>query len=528
MSINSLGYRVGKNPIAQSFFVDEPSGYFATKIALFFKSTFTATADLQLPVSLHLRPMRNGVPSDTEIVPGSTVYVNHNAVNTSDTGAAATNFEFEEPIYLNGLTDYAIVVYAEAPEYEVFISEIDGQIIGSASARVNRNPNLGSLFYSQNGATFTADQKQDLKFELFRADFITNTTGTALLENATVPRKLLNSNSIRTFADSDHVRVFSTNHGLQVNDTVSISGALAVGGFSADSINKNHTITKIDASGFEFDMASNADSDEIGGGTRIEVTNNIPYSLVWPTISLLKPSQTNVYSSFKGLSGKSFAGGETPYTEDALYRPIQINKNNVALDHNYVIAADSIAETEIGVGKKSANMKMEFFTTNSLVSPMVDLQRSSLVLVDNIIDKQDSAAVAGFNQPLVFVNETDARDGSHAAKHITIPVQLQETAVGLKVLLTANRPKATNFDLYFRTAQVGDNIRELNYTKAVLEANMPSDENPRVFRQYEYLIGGQNGTIDAFTQFQLKIVMTSTNSAKVPVFKDLRAIALSV
>ena len=78
MSVNSLGYKVGKNPIAQSFYVDEPTGFFITKIDLYFKSTFTATANLQLPVSLHLRPMINGVPSDTQIVPGSTVYVAHN------------------------------------------------------------------------------------------------------------------------------------------------------------------------------------------------------------------------------------------------------------------------------------------------------------------------------------------------------------------------------------------------------------------------------------------------------------------
>lgn len=528
MSVNSLGYRIGKNPIAQSFYVDEPSGYFATKIALYFKSTFTATANLQLPVSMHLRPMRNGVPSDTEIVPGSTVYVAHNSVNTSNDGTTATNFEFEEPIYLSGLTDYAIVVYAEAPEYEIWISEIDGQIVGSASARVNRNPNLGSLFYSQNGATFSANQKQDLKFDLFRADFVTGVTGSVLLDNATVPRKLLNENSIRTFAGDSDVRVYSINHGLQVNDTVSIEGATAVGGFSANDINADHTITKIDAGGFEFKIAGTADSDEVGGGSNILSTNNIPYSLIWPSISMLKPANTNMYSSFKGVTGKSFAGTETPYTQETAFRPVQLNKNNIALDHNYVIAADSIADAEISVGAKSATLRMDLFSNNSLVSPMIDLQRSSLTLIDNVIDNQDSAATNGFNQPLVFVNEASAGEGSMAAKHITIPVTLEEDAVGLKVLITANRPKAANFDLYYRTCQAGDNIDNFAYKEATIDAAMPSDEDGTTFRQYEYLIGGQNGTLSAFTQFQLKIVMTSTNSAKVPVFKDLRAIALSV
>lgn len=126
MSVNSLGYRVNKNPIAQSFYVDEQTGYYVTKIGLYFKSTFSPTANLQLPISLHLRPMRDGHPSDVEIVPGSTVYVDYNNVNTSNNATAVTYFEFDEPIYLTGLTDYAIVVYAETPEYEIWISELDG------------------------------------------------------------------------------------------------------------------------------------------------------------------------------------------------------------------------------------------------------------------------------------------------------------------------------------------------------------------------------------------------------------------
>ena len=70
MTVNSLGYQSTKNPIAQSFFIDEASGIFLTKIKLYFKSTFGATADMQLPVSMHIRPMRNGMPSDVEIIPG--------------------------------------------------------------------------------------------------------------------------------------------------------------------------------------------------------------------------------------------------------------------------------------------------------------------------------------------------------------------------------------------------------------------------------------------------------------------------
>jgi len=525
MSVNSLGYKRNKNPIAQSFFVDEVSGIFVTKINLFFKSTFTPTANLQLPVSMHLRPMRNGVPSDVEIIPGSTVYVPYNSVLTSTDASLATSFEFEEPIYLSGLTDFAIVVYAESPEYEIYISEIDEQVIGSASVRVNVNPNLGSLFYTQNGATFSADQKQDLKFELFRAQFQTGTSPQAILTNATLPRKLLNNNSIRTFSGDSDVRVFSINHGLQVNDTVSITGATTVGGLT---LNGDHTITKIDAGGFEFKASTAADSDEQGGGANILTTKNIPYSVMYPHMTMLKPVDTNVFASFKGTSGKSLAGTETPYTVDPDFSGINLNKNNIALEYSYVVAADSIADAEISIGAKTAQMQIEMSTTNEFVSPMLDLQRSSITLVDNIIDNQDSAATAGFNVPMNFVNETSAKGGSSASKHITTETQLSQSAVGLKVFITAHRPKPANFKLYYRTATDNDLINTVDFTEVITTSNNPPDEDINTYREYEYLIGGLGGTLPAFTKFQLKIVMTSTNSAKVPIIKDLRAIALSV
>ena len=527
MSLNSLGYKLGKSPIAQSFYVDDAKGIFATKIQLYFKSTFQATADLQLPINIHLRPMRNGMPSDVEIIPGSSVYVDYNFVNTSADATAVTNFTFEEPIFLDGLTDYAIVVYAETPEYEIFLAEIDETVVGSASARVNLNPNTGTVFYSQNGATFTPNQKQDLKFNVVRAKFATG-TGTVRLKNASVPRQLLNRNSIRTFEGDSDVRVHTINHGLQVNDTVSIVGSTAVGGFTANQINGDHTITKIDAGGFEFKINGTADSDEVGGGDNILTTKNIPYSLIWPNMAVMKPTGTAISAGFKGTSGKSFAGVETPYNVDAAFTAINLNKNNIALDRNYVIAADSIADAEIAVGASTAELEMTIGTVDDFVSPVVDLQRSSMTLVDNVIDKQDSAATSGFNVPMNFVPETNASGGSSAAKHITTVTTLAQSAVGLKVLLTANRPKASNIDLYWRVSTENDLINTVDWTYAAPELSNPSDENTAVFREYEYLIGGKGGQLNAFIKFQLKIVMTSTNSAKVPMIKDLRAIALSV
>ena len=144
----SLGYNISRNPIAQSFYVDQPSGCYVTKIDLYF-SAKGSTA----PVMLQLRPMVNGFPSTSEIIPSSTIYVNTANVNTSADVSLPTTFEFEEPVYLKGLTDYALVCTTTDPNYKIYIAQIEEYEVGTTASRVNRNPALGSLFYSQNGGT---------------------------------------------------------------------------------------------------------------------------------------------------------------------------------------------------------------------------------------------------------------------------------------------------------------------------------------------------------------------------------------
>ena len=71
----------------------------------------------------------------------------------------------------------------------------------------------------------------------------------------------------------------------------------------------------------------------------------------------------------------------------------------------------------------------------------------------------------------------------------------------------------------------GENIFDIDWTLESPEQTIAADE--RNFRDYRFLIGGDGGDVDAFSQYQFKIVMRTNNSAKVPFFKDLRAIAMA-
>lgn len=525
MAINSLGYQTDKNPIAQSIYIDDPEGIYATKINVYFKSRLNPSSSSRGQVNLQLRPMRNGFPSITEIIPSSNVYLDASSINTSVDGSIATTFEFEEPVFLEGLRDFAIVLYSPVPDYEVYISEIDSVIIGSNSLKVNKNPSIGSLFYTQNGATFTANQKQDLKFELYRADFLYN-SGTAVLHNAKVPRKKLIPNPIRTRNGDSEIDIYAPGHGLNVNDTIGITGLDAIAGISASSINTDHTVIAIDLLGVRVDVGTNANADAVGGGSDGQMTINYPYQAIYPFVQALAPANTTVNGSFRGSTGKSLAGTETPYTKISDYNVISLNKTSYDYNKTYTVMADSIESVELGGGQKSIDMQIEF-SGNSFSAPMIDLQRSSITLINNQIDNQDSASTVGFNVPLQFSAETEAYGGSSISRHVTRIVKLNEQAVGLKIIIAANVPTEASFDLYFRGAPADENIRDFDFTEFSPLVAMPKDNIKNVFREYEYLLGGAGGNLTPFEQFQLKIVMKSTNQAKVPVFKDLRTIALA-
>ena len=157
----------------------------------------------------------------------------------------------------------------------------------------------------------------------------------------------------------------------------------------------------------------------------------------------------------------------------------------------------------------------------------IDLDRTSLTTIDNVIDKQDSAATSGFNVPIVFSPETAAFGGTSLAKHITKEVTLAEPATGIKVIIAANRPSVASFELYFRTATSDVLLEGVPFTLKTEDTNNAPNDEYGVYTDYEYLIGGLGGQIAPFTKFQLKIVMLTTNAAKVPTFKNLRVIALA-
>jgi hypothetical protein len=522
-------------PIAQTFSINSNDGAYITAIGIFFQSK--AAAD-DLPVELHIRPAFSGYPDPDKILENSIVFKASNQITTSSTGTAETVFRFDEPVFLEGKKEYAIVMQSNAKEdsYKVWTAKLGDFLAGTTQKRYTKDNTVGVFFRSTNGNTFDPDLTRDLTFKVYRAKF-TYDTVKARFDAAPPPKTMLGEDPFVFAAGDATLRVLHKNHGFQVNDLVylsSDSGGLdssdTVNGVFGSSILGARTITAIDGTGYTFEMDSSADSSVVGGGDGILATQQYIYDTFKPNLEILSPNSTGFNIRANLTTSKSYAGGETAYAQ--ISDGIISNKEDMNFDVPYVIASDA---KNTSLGRASLYFDVYLTSKNDYVQSVVDLQRASVIAIHNIIDNQDSAATTGYNVPLQYVNETDPYLGSALAKHLTVPIVLAEAATGIKVLIDVNRPSGTDFDVYYRTLEAGADasIYDKNWVAASkLEPssnhnNLPTDTDPRKFREYRYTIGGDYvGTLQPFNTYQIKIVMHSQSSSRVPRFGALRTIAL--
>lgn len=173
-----------RNFFAQPFYVQDDTGIFVTSVDIFF-----SRKDDSLPVTVEIRTMEGGVPSNV-IIPFSQVVLRPDEITTSLNAQVATKFTFDSPVYLSGPTqqnqrsnadinrltkEYCLVVYSPSPKYEVFTATLGQEDINpDIPQRATKTPSLRGLFKPQISATWSESETEMLKFVLNRASFTTD------------------------------------------------------------------------------------------------------------------------------------------------------------------------------------------------------------------------------------------------------------------------------------------------------------------------------------------------------------------
>lgn len=222
------------DPLAQTFLVQKEGGMFVTKADVFCQ----AKSDTQ-PLVVRLRTTLNGYPTD-KIIPLSEAVIQPQDVQVSEDGSLPTTATFPAPVYLEPDTEYALETFCEAPEYTLWVAEL-GKIDVLGNRTISEQPTLGSLFKSQNGSTWNASQYEDLKFNLYYAEFDKTTNGVVYFNNAELGKgnngiHNLIRNPIETFAPTLRLNLFSGTANYTVGAKITQTNNLTASAVATTSI----------------------------------------------------------------------------------------------------------------------------------------------------------------------------------------------------------------------------------------------------------------------------------------------------
>jgi len=559
--INSVSLGSGwYDPLAQTIMVDMDGGMFISAVDLFF-----STKDDIKPVTCQIRHTVNGYPGP-KILGEKILYPSK--VNISDLGNTPTQFVFPSPIYVQDQTEYCIVIMADTQGYRAHISRM-GQEGMDGLGVISAQPHAGVFFKSQNASTWTADQMEDLKFRVHRAVFDTSASGEVVLQNSEYDdnnndlwskdfgpqsMKITENSSKITFSVNDTSGFVPTDRwsgqGYNYVTLSDFHGTYDV--FPSGSFNGDHLVTNTTYDTFTIDMRNNfyaqgssTESIAYSAAELPTVTNtytpksntnfaprfksNFKFDLMKPTVQTIELPNTDITAQYRGLSGTSQDSNRVPGVKDPNYQFFVPNQN-IEFSSPMMMATDTNEKlfntSSTAIDKKSLAIKLKLSSGFDNISPVVDTQRMSAILISNKTNSptNTTSGQRGFVNT-GFIAETEPTGGSIATKYMTKEVTLNQASTSLKTIASVNKQSPCDIDFYYRIKTSEEQVFANRPWLLMERPNVYSinSVNEDDFKEFEFDLQD----LPEFTSVSVKIVMTTENSAIVPKIKDLRIIALA-
>ena len=332
-------------------------------------------------------------------------------------------------------------------------------------------------------------------------------------------------------------------------------------GVSLRRINKEHDLTTVTISNpldldyynIKLDMSTNGIDRSVGtsfpklylnqskstGGEQVKATQNIIFDIVKPVVQSMEVRGTAIDSSIRTISAHTVAGGETPYADQG-FENISLKKSNYLTSPRMI--ASKVNETNDLTtlpGNKSFTMNMNLSTSDSRVSPVVDLDRVSVILTSNRINNPIS------NYATDIRTSTLAEDPS-AFVYATKPIALEVPANAIKVIFSAYINQSSDVRVFYALQEEpsdepfyypfpgysnidSEGIIDVANSDGTSDVNVPKtdvlgfSQEELIYRDYEYTIDD----LESFRYFSIKIVGSSTDQVYPPRIRDLRIIALA-
>ena len=477
----------GDDPISQTFIIkdqDDDVGMYITKMDLYFQSK-----DSNLGVTVQLRTTENGFPS-SKIMPYGEVHLRSADVNVSTDGTTATTVTFPSPVFVAAQQEYCFVVMPDGnnPNYNLWVRKT-GEADKTTGTILNRDGFDGIMFLSSNNRAWKPFQDEDIKFTIYRANFLSR-QGTVDYQNHDMEFFTLSSIN-GNFTQGE--RIFKYDNSANITGNVAFSSTsetvtgtgtafstdLAVGNFIALTNGTSHSVRKVTAianntsltvQGFPDITVSSGDaqltpSAEVFYYEQTDQLKTMHAALSTATNSTFLFNNTSVIigsdseanatvttvddlnvTAFDNLMYKiepsgtqivqfaqcNTASGQTSNTAYPMNNRNRLKEVGIIKSHSNEIVT--------GTGKSWKHV-FQFNTDHSKVSPVIDDSVSNILRVENLINNSNT-------------NEHLPQTGNATAKYVSKVVTLDDglDAEDLKVFLTATKPGAAEIEVYGRVS----------------------------------------------------------------------------
>jgi len=325
-------------PIAQTFYINEPpppagsAGVFITAIEVYFKSVSS-----KFGIELQIRETENGVPTSSRLPFASKILFPTNTNNpvASDDASVATKFEFNTPVFVEAAKSYAflLIPIGGNPDYNVWTAAI-GENDVSTNTPIYTNNDTGDLFLSSNDLSWNPIINEDIKFNLYIANF-TSSTGVASFKNPSTDR-IQHKNKSGKLIPGERVAIGNSYLKIALLNLSSINGTFNVG----DTVYQK--LASANVTGTIY--ASNSTAIKVASvSDRFTTTNTINDSTTSANATVLSVSQnvitTTVSNTITVPDGNYFASNDYIYLVDSgsnayMYKISSVSDTTLTLDRN--------------------------------------------------------------------------------------------------------------------------------------------------------------------------------------------------
>ena len=550
------------DPVAQTFIVDGvnfPNGTFLKSLKLFFASKPTVDNS---PVTVSIVGTLNGYPNG-ETLDHSIVSVSRDKIKTSSSPHyldpnTYTEFTFSAPVYIQPNMMYAVIIKSASNEYRLWsafngdnalassVRNLPTDPLPSSITKINTAPYVGGLFKSQNSQTWTAEQNESLMFTLERCVFdISKTPSIRFVVPKMLPQRALIEQSLEYVMNANNVaNNTSTSNTTQYVDAFNVTTTDFIP--TTTTINYSYSSTLpngtspgtiyINPGKLAAAMSEDIHLDDGNGRRILDANTDTSFSVYAQLVSV-----SNTVSPVLSDAGLSVYAVEHVINDCELSNTL-ITVANTGAGYN---ANTTLVTVSAPTGKYGTQAYAAANVANGQIQSVYITYPGSGYIETPTITILDANTTPGVGANVVVAGETSAFGGPALSKYVTKRVTLDAgyDSGDLNVYLTAYRPVGTDIQVYYKILSRND-TQQFDDLKWQLMTKIRSSDglySQSRNEQHEYVFApGVNGYADgyvsytntaglsftSFSQFAIKVVLTTSDKTNIPIVQDIRCIAL--